>query len=196
MQTPTQHPQLGQLIFERRAGSGLKILVVFCSFLAILAVIGLIAIFLTAMNSVSEWEGVVVWQGMTMLLCPVSVLVFAVIMLMFITPRLKTTFRCYQHGVELARKNNITILPFNQLSKFRYRATKVYINFVYASTNFGINLEGMNGTTAASIRFSYQTRNEDPQLYAFPAVACHLRSAQITEQVRSAIRFRGPTVQP
>lgn len=42
MQTPTQHPQLGQLIFERRAGSGLKVLVVFCS---ILAVIGFAAIF-------------------------------------------------------------------------------------------------------------------------------------------------------
>tara|TARA_B100000700_G_scaffold318911_1_gene413038 strand:- start:6557 stop:6964 length:408 start_codon:yes stop_codon:yes gene_type:complete len=70
------------MIFERRAGSGLKILVVFCSALAILTSLGLVAIFLVAMKSISDWEGVQVFQGLTMLLCPVSVLVFSIVMLL------------------------------------------------------------------------------------------------------------------
>ncbi len=183
MHTPNSHPQLGRLIFERRAGSGLKVLVAFCSILVILSTIGLIAIFTLAMTSVGEVDSAVKWQGAVMMLCPISVLIFGVIMLMFIAPRLKTVFRCYQFGVELARKNNVVALPFDQLVQFRYRATKVYINFVYASTNFGINLEGTNGGTPVSIRFSYQTRNDDPQLYSLPAIACHARSAQLASQV-------------
>ena len=89
------------MIFERRAGSGLKILVVFCSALAILTSLGLVAIFLVAMKSISDWEGVQVFQGLTMLLCPVSVLVFSIVMLLCFHCLTRNGARSKKHAIEL-----------------------------------------------------------------------------------------------
>ncbi len=183
MDSVAEHPQLGRLIFERRGKSFLRSLhnyLILASFLVAILIILNFSKYLSA----NENRPVVAraWAELPWL---IGTLVFALVLLLYVIPRFIKTFRCYQYGVELARKNHSLILPFDRITKFVYGNA---INSQYpflAVTDFVIRVDGMNDGEAVSIRYREQTHKKDSQVCSFPAIACHQRSAEIVQQVCS-----------
>ena len=76
-------------------------------------------------------------------------------------------------------------LRYDHIASMQSNATQVFLNGVYVNTGYAVILSGTDSGQPVNIRWSFQTRADDPELMLLPQLASRYAAKQMLERIMS-----------